>query len=233
MSKVQILVVDDDVHILKAIERALTREQMQVTTTANGKDTLDLVNSQSYDLLILDVLLPDIDGFDLIKQLREEQNHIPVLMLSGQDQEYHNVLGLEFGADDYMTKPFSVPILLSKIRALIRRNVTYARTSSVSTSSDQLIAGPFRLNRRTFRLYKNNHLLDLTARELILLQFFMENPFQVFSKGQLYTQIWNNHVVDDNTIMVYIRRLRNKIEDIPSQPQYLKTVWGIGYQLII
>ena len=160
----------------------------------------------------------------MLQKIRSNHNNTPVIVLSGRQEEYQQIVGLGLGADDYITKPFSMPMLTSKIRALVRRNRTYQQ----SPSSD-LVVGPFSLSRTTYRLYKNGVEIQLTAKELALMTVFLENPKQVFSKEQLYAQVWRNSAVDDNTITVYIKRLRQKIEDQPQKPQYLKTVWGVGY----
>ncbi len=220
----QILVVDDERAILTALKKALEKDNMTVTCCDSGHQALSMIEHQQFDLIILDISLPDINGFTVLQKIRSNHNNTPVIVLSGRQEEYQQIVGLGLGADDYITKPFSMPMLTSKIRALVRRNSTYQQ----STVSD-LIVGPFSLSRTTYRLYKNGVEIQLTAKELALMTVFLENPKQVFSKEQLYAQVWRNSAVDDNTITVYIKRLRQKIEDQPQKPQYLKTVWGVGY----
>lgn len=135
------------------------------------------------------------------------------------------ILALGLGADDYLTKPFSIHLLYSKLKALIRRNNSYQQAVK-----SELILGPFRMDKETMEIYKDGELLNLTSKELMLLKAFIENPNRVYTKEQLYELVWKDHVVDDNTIMVYVKRLRKKIEDNPKEPKYLTTVWGIGYQ---
>ncbi|MGN1030451.1 MAG: response regulator transcription factor [Butyricicoccaceae bacterium] len=224
----QILVVDDERAILTALKKALEKEDMSVVRCETGQKALELAESQQFDLIVLDISLPDINGFTVLQKIRSSNNNTPVIVLSGRDEEYQQIVGLGLGADDYITKPFSMPMLISKIRALVRRNSTYQQ-AAVS----DLVVGPFSLSRTTYRLCKNGIEIPLTSKELALMTVFLENPNQVFSKEQLYSQVWRNSVVDENTITVYIKRLRQKIEDNPQKPQYLKTIWGIGYSLSI
>ncbi len=220
-----ILVIDDEKIIHTAIKSAYKTENMEVTAVSGGKEALALLKQKNYDLILLDILMPDMDGFEVVRILRSQQIHTPIIMLSGKSEEYNAVLGLGLGADDYITKPFSVALLISKSKALIRRNQVYS-----NKSEQKLIAGPFSYDPFNFHAYKNGEELSLTAKELSLFKYFLENPGRVFTKEQLYRQIWQDNVIDDNTIMVYIKRIRSKIEDTPKQPHYLKTVWGLGYQ---
>lgn len=220
----QILIVDDERAILTALKKALEKENMTVVCCETGHEALSLVERQHFDLMILDISLPDINGFTVLQKIRSNHDNIPVIVLSGRDEEYQQIVGLGLGADDYITKPFSTPMLISRIRALIRRNSTYQQASVAD-----LVVGPFTLSRTNYRLYKNGIEIPLTSKELALMTVFLENPKQVFSKELLYERVWRNATVDDNTITVYIKRLRQKIEDQPQKPQHLKTVWGVGY----
>jgi DNA-binding response OmpR family regulator len=226
MPNERILVVDDEKIIQKAILAAYKSENMVVTIASSGNEALTLLKNETFDLIVLDILMPDIDGFEVVKAIRNSQIMTPIILLSGKTEEFNKVLGLGLGADDYITKPFSVALLISKSKALIRRSNIYSipKTSNVS-------AGPFTFHSNTYRITKSGEELTLTAKELVLLKFLIEHPNQVFTKEQLYEQVWNHSVIDDNTIMVYIKRIRNKIEKDPKNPEYLKTVWGIGYQL--
>lgn len=220
----QILIVDDERAILTALKRALEKENMKVTCCDSGHEALSVTEHEQFDLIVLDISLPDINGFTVLQKIRSNNDNTPVIVLSGRTEEYQQIVGLGLGADDYITKPFSMAMLISRIRAVVRRNSTYQQSSVAD-----LCVGPFSLSRTTYRLYKNGVEIPLTAKELALMTVFLENPKQVFSKEQLYEQIWRNSDVDDNTITVYIKRLRQKIEDQPQKPQYLKTVWGVGY----
>lgn len=224
MANEKILVVDDELAIRLALRTAFQREGMLVTEAACGTDALTILKKESFDLIVLDIMMQDIDGYRILQKLRSADILTPVLMLSGKQEEMDQVLGLGLGADDYLTKPFHLSVLIQKVKALIRRNNIYSgqRSSSIHV-------GPFRFDLMKLECYKDGRLLNLTARELTLFRFFMEHPGQVFSKAQLYQQVWNENVIDDNTIMVYIKRLREKIEDDSSHPIYLRTVRGIGY----
>ncbi|MDF2821056.1 MAG: DNA-binding response regulator [Clostridiales bacterium] len=225
MAGERVLVVDDEKIIQKSIQAAYKSENMEVTIASSGKEALSILSQYKFDLILMDILMPDIDGFEVVQTIRSRQIHTPIIFISGKSEEYNKVLGLGLGADDYITKPFSIALLISKSKALIRRTNVY------SMITEDLIVGPFFFNQKTFRVYKFEKEIQMTAKELSLFKFFMKNPKQVFTKEQLYHQIWNNTAIDDNTIMVYIKRIRSKIEDNPKNPQYLKTVWGIGYQL--
>lgn len=220
-----ILLIDDEKAIQRSVRAILERENIQVTCCGSASEADAVLTSAAYDLILLDLGLPDMDGFEFLSSLRTRGILTPVMILSGRGEEYHKVLGLGLGADDYLTKPFSAAILISKIKAIVRRSSVY-NTAPVS----EIKAGKFLLSLNTMQAFKNGELLPLTAKEFSLFRFFIEHPSQVFTKEQLYHQIWNDRFIDDNTIMVYIRRLRNKIEDQPAQPVYIKTVWGVGYQ---
>ncbi|MBM6860607.1 response regulator transcription factor [Clostridium saudiense] len=223
-----VLLVDDDILIQKALKTALARDQINTTAVTSGNEALLLLKKHSYDTIIVDLIMPDIDGFELIRQIRSNKIFTPIIILSGREEEHNKILGLGLGADDYLTKPFSINLLVSKIKAFYRRSNIYQQSSN-----SDLILGPFKFCQNNFQIFKNNIPLNLTAKEVIFLKFLLENPNKVFSKEQLYETIWNNTAIDDNTIMVYIKRLRNKIEDNPKEPKFLKTVWGLGYKLEI
>ncbi len=224
MANERILVVDDERSIRMALKAAFLREGMAVEEAACGADAVETLHSRSFDLVVLDVMMQDIDGYTILQKMRAEGLMTPVLMLSGRHEETDQVLGLGLGADDYLTKPFHLSVLIQKVKALIRRNVVYSRGGHAAIS-----VGPFSFDAVRLECSKNGRALRLTARELALFRFFMEHPGRVFAKDQLYRQVWNENVIDDNTVMVYIKRLREKIEDDPARPSYIKTVRGIGY----
>lgn len=245
MASNRIILIDDDPHIAKALELFFRHEGMQIESRPTGHEGLGALEAERFDLVLLDLDLPDIDGFAVLERLRSRGDTTPVIIVSGHDEEYNQLVGLGSGADDYITKPFSMPLLLSKVRALIRRSGVYAsQSASQAGGSGQtdgpeptesqtavLARGPFRLDRSSYRLTKDGEAVSLTARKLALLTLFMEHPGQVFSKAQLYEAVWDNPVIDENTVMVYVKRLRDKIEDDPSHPVYLQTLRGIGYRL--
>lgn len=220
----KILVIDDDREIQKALTLASHREDFTVLSAFSVEQAKQLLAQQQVDLILLDIMLPDGNGFDLLQIIREAAIYTPVICLSSKDDEAFKVAGLGIGADDYITKPFSFSLLKSKIKALIRRNTLYTK------ETQSYICGRFSYDSRQLIIALDNKPLDLTSKELQMLKFFLENPGRVYTKEQIYTLIWNNHAVDDNTITVYIRRLREKIEEDPSNPKYLLTVWGIGYK---
>ena len=246
MANERILVVDDDEHIVKALGMFLRHEGMQVEGAHTGSAGVEAANRERFDLILLDLDLPDIDGFAVLERLRSAGDTTPVIIVSGHDEEYNKLVGLGSGADDYITKPFSMPLLLSKARALIRRSSVYsARDGGEGTSGDAatgnatagggsvLRCGPFELDRSSYRLSKNGRPVDLTARELALATLFLEHPGRVFSKAQIYEAVWQNPVIDENTVMVYVKRLRDKLEDDPSKPCFLQTLRGIGYKFVV
>ncbi len=221
----KVLIVDDELMIRKSVETVFVREGMQVTTASGGQEALDILNTNAFDLIVLDVMMTPIDGFYVVNTIRKKGITTPVLFLSGNQEESSKILGISLGGDDYLTKPFSLAMLTTKAGALIRRSKDYNLPSAAVLSCGQL-----RFDLHTYEVFKNNEKLFLTSKETALLRFFMENQNQVFTKEQLYEQVWNQDIVDNNTIMVYIKRLRNKIEDDSTNPEYLKTVWGLGYR---
>ncbi len=224
MASKKVLIVDDELAIRVALRTAFSRENMEVSEASCGTEALALLKKREFDLIVLDVMMEDIDGFTVVQKLRADNIMTPVLMLSGKQEEMDQVLGLGLGADDYLTKPFHLSVLIQKAKALIRRNSVYS-----PQKQSGILVGPFRFDTMKLECYKDGRRLNLTARELVLFRFFLEHPGQVFTKEQLYHQVWNENLVDDNTIMVYIKRIREKIEDDSKKPAYLKTVRGIGY----
>ena len=185
-------------------------------------------NSSSYALVLLDVMLGDMEGFEVIKQMRSQGIKTPVIIVSGRSEDYDSLYGLSIGADDYITKPFRPLVLGAKVKALIRRN-----KDLILNHSDVLECGPFSYHSSTMRFYRNGEELTLSARESAILLLFLRHPNQVFTKEMIYEQVWGNSViVDDNAIMVYINRLRSKIEDDKQKPRHIVTVRGLGYRFV-
>ena len=224
MANEKLLIVDDELAIRSALRTAFARELMMVWEASCGAEALTLLKTQEFDLIVLDIMMGDMDGYTILQKLRADGIMTPILMLSGRQEEMDQVLGLGLGADDYLTKPFHLSVLIQKAKALIRRNRVYSHQNQGGIQ-----AGPFRFDTMKLECYKNGKRLNLTAKELVLFRFFLEHPGQVFTREQLYHQVWNENLVDDNTIMVYIKRIREKIEDDSKKPAYLKTVRGIGY----
>lgn len=224
MAGERILIVDDELPVRLALKTAFSREGMIPQEADCGAQALNRIREQQFDLIILDIMMQDMDGYTILQKLRADGNTTPVLMLSGRQEEVDQVLGLGLGADDYLTKPFHLSVLIQKVKALIRRSSVYNQQRQ-----HVITIGPFHFDLMKLECCKQERPLNFTARELALFRFFMEHPGQVFTREQLYRQVWSEHVVDDNTIMVYIKRIREKIEDDSKNPIYLKTVRGIGY----
>ena len=225
----KVLMVDDEQAIRLAVRMALRREGMEVTEAADGAEALELLRREKFQLVILDVMMEHVGGYEVLQTMRANGDHTPVMMLSGKSDEMDQVLGLGFGADSYLTKPFHTAVLIQTAKALLRRSQVYSQESSDAN----LRRGPFTFDLLKLECLKNGKPLNFTAREQALFRFLMEHPGQVFTKEQLYTQVWNEAIVDDNTITVYVKRIRNKIEEDPKAPKYLKTVRGIGYVLSV
>lgn len=234
MANEKILVVDDDRGIARALGLFFRHEGISCDCAACGTQGLEMARSGDYDLILLDLDLPDIDGFTVLERLRGTGDTTPVIIVSGHDEEYNKLVGLGSGADDYVTKPFSMPLLLSKVRALIRRSAIYSgRAAPESTiGANTAVRGPFQLDRGSYRLTKRGRPIELTARELALFTHLFDHPNQVFTKTQLYQAVWDNPVTDENAVMVYVKRLRDKIEDDPSKPSFIQTRRGIGYVFV-
>jgi DNA-binding response OmpR family regulator len=228
MSVGKVLVVDDETEIRELIVKYLRREGIQTAEAAGGVTAVSQIMQQDFDLVILDIMMDDIDGFEVLKQIRPVKPRIPMLLLSARQEDYDKVLGFGLGADDYVTKPFSPAELTARVKAHIRR--TRALSLQPDEENSILERGLLRLDLKSYTLTKNNTPIELSARELRLLRFFMENPGQVFTKIQIYRNVWENEFYDDNSVMVYISRLREKIEENPREPQLIQTVWGIGYK---
>lgn len=228
MPDISILMIDDETAVLKAVSSALKKEQMTVTCADNGTLALEILDHHEFDIILLDIMMPGQDGFDLLKEIRRRQIFTPVILVSGRDEDSAQVEGLGLGADDYITKPFSKSVLSSKIQAIVRRTNQYAQPqAAIQTTVNK---GPFTLHMDSQTVQKDGREVSLTSKEFALLCLFMENPEYVFSKQELFSKVWKSDATDDNTILVYIKKLRSKIEENPSAPVHIRTVWGKGYQ---
>lgn len=230
MAKQRILIVDDEDYMRKLIKKSLANENYLIEEASNGLEALTLLKNNIFDLVILDVMLNDEDGFELIKEIKGMGFRAPIIFVSGRGEEYDKILGLGLGANNYITKPFSPAILCAHVKAQLRSYREYSIEKA--TIPNFIINGPFKFDLKTYRLYKDERLIDLSYKENLLMKFFMENPEQVFTKEQLYENIWSDTIIDDNSIMVYIHQLRKKIENDPKSPKHIITVWGIGYKFI-
>ena len=228
MEQKRILIVEDDADIA-AIERDyLELGGYSVTIAPDGTVGLDKALSEPFDLLLLDVMLPGVDGFTICKAVRAEKD-IPILMVTARGEDVDKIRGLGFGADDYIEKPFSPSVLVARVKAHLAQ---YARLKPAADPSQIMIAGPLTADPAARRITKNGVELSLKNKEYELLLFLMRHPEQVFSREDLYELIWGLESMGDNiTVAVHINRLREKIEDTPSDPKLLQTVWGVGYRL--
>ncbi|MDQ0494881.1 response regulator transcription factor [Paenibacillus brasilensis] len=230
MSKPRVLVVDDENAIRKLIKTVLEGDGMVVLQAENGMEAMRMISEEPFDLVILDIMMENIDGYDVLGQTRNMGIHTPIIFLSGKKEDTDQIIGLGLGADAYITKPFSPPVLCAQVKNQIKR---FRQLQESKQQASRIALGPFLFNHHTYTFHKNNQEIALSSKELQLMKFFMEHPNQVFSKEQLYQNIWKDTVVDNNTIMVYIRHLRTKIEENPTNPKYIKTVWGIGYRFSV
>ena len=223
-----ILIVDDDGAILEMLTKVVKSNDFLVETAASGEEALALLRDREYAAMLLDINLRGIDGFEVIQTIRERGNRVPVIIVSGRKEDYDTLYGLNIGADDYVTKPFNPVTLGAKLKALIRRS-----RSSGLYGKNVINAGPFSYDIATFRFTKNGEVIPLTAKEGAIIRLFIDNPNRIFSKDMIYEFVWNSDLVDDNAVMVYINRLRSKIEDDPSDPRYIQNVRGVGYRFVV
>lgn len=230
MNKPVVLIADDEDYIRKLVSTALEHENILVYQAKNGNEALELIKRISFDLIISDIMMGDINGYDVISTIRSQGIKTPVFLLSGKKEDYDKIIGFGIGADGYITKPFSPAVLCAQVKTQIKR---YRELLEAKNQYFKIILNPFVFNLKNYTCLKNEIELPLSSKEALLMKFFMENPNQVFSKEQLYQNVWGDNIVDDNTIMVYIRHLRSKIEENPSKPKYLKTIWGIGYKFSV
>lgn len=227
----KVLLVDDEVEILHLLETVLNKEGFQLIYKATtGQDAIDFCKNHRPDIIVLDIMLPDMDGYEVCKKMREF-TFAPIIFLSAKSDDIDKLLGLGIGGDDYVTKPFSPKEVAFRIKAQLRRN-EYVQLSR--QGDDTVSFGNITINPRTGEVEKGDEQLTLTAKELQLLSFLASHPNQIFSKSKICEVVWGDDYVGyDNTIMVHIRRLREKIEDDPSSPKWIKTVKGLGYKLQI
>lgn len=227
----KVLIIDDEEDILKLLQTVLKKESIEnVFTSTTASDGWKQFQEIQPDIVLLDIMLPDGEGYDVCKQIRMVSN-VPILFLSAKAEEIDKILGFAIGGDDYITKPFSPKEVAYRIKAQLRR----AEYLQAHKQIDQVIkAGPFELNEQKVELKKNGKSIELKPKELGLMTYLLKNPNQIISKEALCDRVWGEDFIGfDNTIMVHIRRLREKIEDQPSNPQYLITVKGLGYKLVV
>jgi len=225
-----ILVVEDDPDISHLLEINLKDIAFQVDVVNNGVDGLNRASNHDYQLIVLDLMLPGMDGLELCRRLRSQSVNIPVLMLTARSSELDRVLGLELGADDYLTKPFSIKELQARVKAILRRVELSAK--QLATNPDEKIeVASLLIDVSGRNVFIDHNPVELTAKEFDLLLYFARNPGRVYSRGQLLDHVWGySHSGYEHTVNSHINRLRKKIEKNPQQSQYIETVWGVGYR---
>lgn len=226
----KILVVDDETSIVTLLKFNLEQNGFEVVTANDGLEAIEQVKKESPDVMVLDLMLPKMDGMDVVKTLRLDKIHVPVLMLTAKDDEFDKILGLEMGADDYMTKPFSPREVVARVRAILRRIDFEAH--QVTTEDNTVKIGELTIDYDNYSIYKNDKKIDLTKKEYELLVYLSKNNGRVLSRDQLLNGIWQFDFDGDTRIVdVHIGKLREKIEDNPKSPKYIHTVRGFGYKM--
>ena len=231
--KSKILVVDDEVEILNLIKKALKKEGFEnIYIADNGTSGLEIFKNENPDLAILDIMLPDIEGYDVCKKIRQTSD-IPVLFLSAKGEELDKLVGLSIGADDYITKPFSIKELALRVKIQLRRSKKQFNIEE-KINNNIIKVGPFEVNEQTLEVKKNGELLELKPKELKMFMYMVKHKNQIISKEKFCDEVWGDDFIGyDNTIMVHIRRLREKIEDNPSKPEYIINVKGLAYKFLV
>jgi DNA-binding response OmpR family regulator len=218
--------VDDEPSIREVVSLYLKRSGYQVRTAADGQEALDMLAREDFDLVVLDLMMPKVDGLEITRQLRTDRD-TPIIMLTARSEEIDRILGLELGADDYVTKPFSPQELVSRVRAVLRR----VQRTEEDTGERPLVYDNLRIDPQKRLVEVSGEEVMLTAREFDLLWVLARHPRQVFNRDQLLDRVWGlTEYIDASTITVHVRRLREKIEEDASDPRYIQTVWGVGYK---
>lgn len=220
----KILVVDDEDLLVKGIRFNLQNDGYEVITGCNGLEAVNLTHNQQPDLIILDVMMPEMDGLTACSKIREFSD-VPIILLTAKAEDMDKLIGFDQGADDYLTKPFNILELKARVRALLRRT-----NSREKKEFNEIVFGPIKLDLKGRNAYRNGKLVDLTAKEFDVIEYLMRNPNQVFSRENLLDTVWIYEYKNDiRTVDVHIRRLREKLENNPANPQYIMTKWGVGY----
>lgn len=223
-----VLIVDDDKAVQTMLYKVICSNGLSAQTASSGEQALEMVTHMEYDLILLDVNMHGMDGFQVVQKLRNMGCNTPIIIVSGRKEDYDTLYGLDIGADDYVTKPFNPIVLGAKVKALIRRS------KGCRPGMEAVItAGPFQYNTSTLRFYKNEEEIILSSKENAIMKLFIDNVNRIFPKDMIYEQIWGEALIDENAVMVYINRLRQKIEDDPGKPKYIQTVRGLGYRFVV
>lgn len=228
MDELNVLVCDDDILIVKALEIYLKQENYGVVKAYNGKQALEALSKHKIHLILLDIMMPELDGISATIKIREERN-IPIIMLSAKSEDTDKIIGLNFGADDYVTKPFNPLELMARVKSQMRR---YTTLGSIAHKSGVIKTGSLELDPEAKELRVDGEAVKLTATEYGIMLFLMKNMGHIFSINEIYENVWNEPSFSaENTVAVHIRRIREKMEINPKEPKYLKVVWGIGYKI--
>ncbi|TLG81321.1 response regulator transcription factor [Vagococcus zengguangii] len=233
----KILIVDDEVSITTLIDYHLQKAGYETVIVHDGYEAFQTALNQFFDFIVLDVMLPNMDGMDIVKALRQQAVNVPILLLTAKDETVDKIIGIEFGADDYMTKPFSPRELIARIKGILRRASSASITSDVKRLSNEaeldniITVGELTFNRSAFTIYKQQQLLDLTKKEYELLAYFIERPGRIIDRDTLLNRIWGDDVYSQSRVVdIHVSHLREKIEREPKLPEYLHTVRGFGYK---
>ena len=223
----RVLVVDDEKLIVKGIRFGLEQDGMEVDSAYDGEEALEMAKKNAYDIILLDIMLPKMDGFEVCRQVREFSD-VPIIMLTAKGEDIDKILGLEYGADDYITKPFNILEVKARIKAILRRNGK--NTSIAEAKPKSVIYGELGIDFESRRVYIKDREINLTAKEFDVLELLVNDEDKVYSREKLLSVIWGyDYPGDVRTVDVHIRRLREKIEENPSEPKYIHTKWGVGY----
>lgn len=225
------LVVDDEKLIVKGIRFSLEQDGMEVDVAYDGEEALELAKKTEYDIVLLDVMLPKYDGYEVCQAIREFSD-MPIIMLTAKGGDMDKILGLEYGADDYISKPFNILEVKARIRAIIRRSSKNKRQKKEEANEAVIVSGDLKMDTESRRVFIGEKEINLTAKEFDLLELLVRNPNKVYSREALLTYVWGNKAMDSGdvrTVDVHVRRLREKIEPSPSDPRYVHTKWGVGY----
>lgn len=219
-----ILICEDDLDIVELLKLYLTSNKFDVISASNGLEALEILKNNHVDLLISDIMMPNLNGYELIKKIRETNLYLPIIILSAKTMDIDKVLGFDIGADAYITKPFNPLEVIANINAILRR-------TNLNNQAKEIVIDNLVLNLEEYTLKKNNILINLTTTEFKILSILMKNPNKIFTKSELYEYLNGSYYeFDDNVMMVHISNIRNKIEDNPKEPKYIKTLRGVGYK---
>ena len=229
--KYHVLVVEDDKEIREGVEIYLRNQGYEVFQAANGAEGLKIIEREEIHLAIVDIMMPVMDGVTMLMKLRSKEYEFPVIMLSAKSEEVDKIIGLNMGADDYVTKPFTPLELLARVNSHLRRYSKYLSVKEDGNQDHIYTIGGLELNEDTVEVSVDGEPVKLTPMEFKIVQLLIKNPGRVFSADEIYERIWNEKAVNTDTIMVHVRNIREKIEIDPRNPKYLKVVWGVGYKI--